>query len=219
MSRAAALRDEYGRRRGQNPKPPPLGQRRVARRRARARAEWPRRGRRVLAVPFGDTRGEQGFTPERFRDERGDRGVPRGRPRAGTRGRSPAAAPRPDDAFGGTEGVSARNRVFPGFSPPATSEGSDIYTSSLDRTTARTSSRGTSSATSSRRGALARRAREPSRRKPRRWRAPPSPTTRLFRADASPTATAPAERTSPARARSGQRLRGARQGTRGKTPL
>ena len=50
---------------------------------------------------------------------------------------SSGAPRRPVDAFDGTEAVSARNREFlSGFSPPATSEGSDIYTSSLDRTTA-----------------------------------------------------------------------------------
>ena len=136
LSRAAALRDEPAPPPpGQNPKPPPLGQRRVARRRARAREKMAATRTPSSRGSFRYTRGEQGFTPERFRDERGGRGVPRGRL---GRGRADAAegAPRPDDAFDGTEAVSARNRVFSGFSPPATSEGSDIYTSSLDRTTA-----------------------------------------------------------------------------------
>ena len=107
-------------------------------------------------------------------------------------------APRPDDAFDGTEAVSARNRVFrasrrrlPARAP----------TSTPARWTARprTSSRGTSSATSSRRGgARSTRAPKPSRRKRRRWRAPPSPATRVCSARTRRPRRAPAERTSPA---------------------
>lgn len=136
LSRAAALRDEYGdaaartqsRRLSVN-----VGSLGAARARARedgrdADAEFSRFLSETRAGNKGSRR--NGFEMnEATAASRGDD--------SGGDARTLAeGAPRPDDAFDGTEAVSARNRVFSGFSPPATSEGSDIYTSSLDRTTA-----------------------------------------------------------------------------------
>lgn len=150
LSRAAALRDEYGdaAARTQSPQSRRLSVNVGSLGAARARAREDGRDPDAEFSRFlSDTRAgnkastRSGFEAnETIAASRGDDGV-------ATRADSEVGAPtrtlvssgaprRPVDAFDGTEAVSARNRVLSGFSPPATSEGSDIYTSSLDRTTA-----------------------------------------------------------------------------------
>ena len=149
LSRAAALRDEYGdaAARTQSPQSRRLSVNVGSLGAARARAREDGRDPDAEFSRFlSDTRaGNKASTRSGFEANettaasRGDDGVAtRADSEVGdARTLVSSGAPRrPVDAFDGTEAVSARNRVLSGFSPPATSEGSDIYTSSLDRTTA-----------------------------------------------------------------------------------
>ena len=220
LSRAAALRDEYGdaaaktqsRRLSVN-----VGSLGAARARAR---EDGRDADAEFSRFLSDTRaGNKGSRRNGFEMNEATAAASAGTTRAGTRGRSPSARPAGRRLRRNRSCFGAEPRFF-GFSPPATSEGSDIYTSSLDRTTAHILARDIKrDIFAPRRRSLDARAKAVAAEAAAGRRAPPSPATRVCSARTRRPRRRPQSERRRARARVWAASSGRAAGTRGETPL